>query len=174
MFEGGTLVCAFANWPGHIQPQEVDEVIHVVDIYPTLTALADASTAKCKPLDGLNVWESIARGEPSPRDEFFYNIEPFRAAMRQGDWKLIWRTTLPSSVDLYNLAEDPYEQNNLAATEPELVASMQRRINEAANDAQKPLFFADQFKVVMRNMNGEPVLPYENGFGEAEQFTSEH
>jgi arylsulfatase A-like enzyme len=63
LFEGATRVCALANWPGHIKPQTVDGLIHAVDLYPTLAGLACASTAKCKPLDGLNVWDT-----PGPAD----------------------------------------------------------------------------------------------------------
>ncbi len=169
LFEGATRVCALANWPGHIKAQTVDGLIHAVDVYPTLSALADASTAKCKPLDGVNVWDTIAQGKPSPRTEFVYNIEPFRAALRQGDWKLIWRTTLPSSVDLYDLSKDPSEQNNLAATNPGMVAAMQQRLDELAKEAMKPLFLVDQFKFVMKNMNGEPILPTDEGFGDPDQ-----
>ena len=40
LFEGGCRVAAFANWPGHIKAQTVDGMIHAVDIYPTLAALA--------------------------------------------------------------------------------------------------------------------------------------
>ena len=58
-----------------------------------------------------------AEGKPSPRTEVVYNIEPFRAGIRQGDWKLIWRTPLPPAVELYNIAQDPSEKNNLAAAE---------------------------------------------------------
>jgi len=169
LFEGATRVCAIANWPGHIKAQTVDGLIHAVDVYPTLSTIADASTAKCKPLDGVNVWDTIAQGKPSPRSEFVYNIEPFRAALRQGDWKLIWRTTLPSSVDLYDLSKDPSEQNNLAATNPGMVAAMQQRLDELAKEAMKPLFLVDQFKFVMKNMNGEPVLPTDEGFGDPDQ-----
>jgi arylsulfatase A-like enzyme len=114
LFEGGTRVCACANWPGHIKPQTVNGLIHAVDMYPTLAKLAGASTEKCKPLDGLNVWDTIAEDKASPRTEIVYNVEPFRGAVRQGNWKLIWRNMLPSSVDLYNLADDPSEKNNLA------------------------------------------------------------
>ena len=168
LFEGATRVCACANWPGHIKAQTVDGLIHAVDLYPTLAALAGASTAKCKPLDGLNVWDTIAEGKPSPRTEVVYNIEPFRAALRHGDWKVIWRTMLPSSVDLYNLAEDPSEKNNLAAANPDKVAAFEQRLDTLAREAAKPLFFVDQFKVVMKNMNGKPVMPLEEGF-DAEQ-----
>ena len=168
LFEGATRVCACANWPGHIKAQTVDGLIHAVDLYPTLAALAGASTAKCKPLDGLNVWDTIAEGKPSPRMEIVYNIEPFRAALRQGDWKLIWRTMLPSSVDLYNLAEDPSEKNNLAAANPDKVLAFQQRLDALAKGAAKPLFLVDQFKVVMKNMAGEPVMPGDDDFGDVE------
>jgi len=169
LFDGATRVCALANWPGHIKAQTVDGLIHAVDLYPTLAALAGASIAKCKPLDGVNVWDTIAEGKPSPRSEFVYNLEPFRAALRQGDWKIIWRNMLPSSVDLYDLAKDPYEQNNLAAAHPDKVLAMQQRLDALAKEASKPLFLVDQFKVIMKNMNGEPVLPTDDGFGDPEQ-----
>ena len=98
-------------------------------------------------------------GRPSPRKEIVYDVEPFRGALRQGDWKLILRTLLPSSADLYNVAEDPSEKNNLAAANPDKVAAMQKRLDELAKEAGKPLFLVDQFKVVMKNMNGEPLMP---------------
>lgn len=164
LYEGGTRVAAFANWPGRISAGTVDELIHVVDLYPTLASLAGASLAKCKPLDGMNVWDTLSRGSPSPRDEIVYNIEPFRGAIRKGDWKLIWRATLPSSVQLFNLDRDPGESANLAGEHPEVVAKLQARIEALAREAAKPLFLIDQFDVVMTNMQGEPVLPIDDGF----------
>src|SRR5216117_1677086 len=139
LFEGGCRVAACANWPGHIKAQTVDGMIHAVDIYHTFAALAGGSTAKCKPLDGINVWDTIAEGKPSPRTEFIYNVEPFRGGIRQGDWKCIWRTLLPTSVDLYNLAEDPYEKNNLAAAHSDKVAALQQRLEAAGKKSAKPL-----------------------------------
>jgi arylsulfatase A-like enzyme len=168
LYEGATRVCAFANWPGHIKAGTVDGLIHVVDIYPTLAALAGASTTRCKPLDGLNVWDTIAQGNPSPRTEIVYNIEPFRGALRQGDWKLIWRTLLPSSIDLYNLSDDPSEKNNLASVHPDKVAAFKQRLDSLAKTSAKPLFLGDQFKVVMKNMNGEPVLPIDEDYAGVE------
>ena len=169
LYEGATRVCALANWPGHIKAgSTVEGMIHAVDMYPTLAKLAGASTAKCKPLDGMDVWQTISEGKPSPRTEIVYNVEPFRGAVRQGDWKLIWRTMLPSSIDLYNLAQDPSEKNNLAASNPDKVAAFQQRLNALAKEAAKPLFLVDQFKVVMKNMQGEPVLPTDEEFDEAD------
>jgi arylsulfatase A-like enzyme len=127
LYEGGTRVCALANWPGHIKPGVVNGVMHAVDLYPTFAALAGASTAKCKPLDGKDVWGTMSEGKPSPRSEVVYNIEPFRGAIREGDWKLVWRTPLPSKAELYDLAKDPGEQHDLASANAIKVAEMQAR-----------------------------------------------
>jgi arylsulfatase A-like enzyme len=161
LFEGGSLVAAFANWPGKIKAQTVDGIIHAVDIYPTLAKLAGASTAKCKPLDGLDVWSTIAEGKPSPRTEVVYNVEPFRGAVRQGDWKLIWRTLIPTSVDLYNLAEDPYEKNNLASAHSDKVLAMQDRLNALGKEAAKPLALIYITQVGLKH--AKPLLAPEEG-----------
>ncbi len=161
LYEGGTRVVALANWPGHIKPGTVEGIIHVVDVYPTLAGLAGASTAKCKPLDGVDQWATISQGKPSPRTEVVYNIEPFRAGIREGDWKLIWRALIPSSVELYNIAQDPSEKKNLAAEYPEKVAALQKRANELAAAGAKPLFLLTEFEAVKKRMGLPPALPGE-------------
>lgn len=158
LFEGGNLVVACANWPGRIKPgSTVNGLMHAVDIHPTFAALAGASTAKCKPLDGMDVSGTLIDGKPSVRKEFIYNIEPFRGAVREGDWKLIWRSLIPTSVDLYNLAEDPYETNNLAAAHPDKVAAMQERLNTLGREAAKPLALIYITSVGLAH--GTPLLP---------------
>jgi arylsulfatase A-like enzyme len=163
LYEGGTLVCAFANWPGHIKPgSTVDGIIHAVDMYPTFAKLAGASTAKSKPLDGMDVWQTISEGKPSPRTEVIYNVEPFRAALRDGDWKLVWRTILPSNIELFNLAEDPYEKNNLAGAHPEKVAAMQQRLEALAKQTAKPLALTYMGQTAMKAT--VPLLPTDETF----------
>ena len=170
LYEGATRVCALANWPGHIKPGSVDGLMHAVDLYPTLATLAGASMEKCKqPVDGVNVWDVISEGKSSPRSEIVYNIEPFRAAVRQGEWKLIWRTLLPSSMELYNIAQDPSEKTNVAAEHPEIVTRLQARIEELAKTSAKALFLVDRLGVAQKSMNGKPVLPDEDAFYEGDE-----
>jgi arylsulfatase A-like enzyme len=168
LYEGGTRVAAFANWPGRVEPGVVDGLIHAVDLFPTLAALAGASTAKSKPLDGVNVWDVVSKGAPSPRTEIVYNVEPFRGALRQGDWKVVWRTLLPSNVELYDIPRDPAEKNNLAAQHPDRVAALQGRLEALAKESQKPLFLEDQMKTVLKEMNGVPLLPIDEDFAGVE------
>jgi arylsulfatase A-like enzyme len=160
LYEGGTRVVALANWPGHIKPGSVvDEPIHIVDMYPTLTALAGAPAGKGKPVDGLDVWPTISAGKPSPRDEVVYDIEPFRAALRKGDWKLVWKTTLPSRVELFNIEEDPYEKTNLGAKYPEKVKELQLEIEEMGSEAAQPLFLMEAFGVAKGILFGSVETP---------------
>lgn len=164
LYEGGTRVAALANWPGHIKPGEVNGMMHVVDIFPTLAGLAGASLTKGKPLDGLDVWSTISSGSPSPRHEIVYNIEPFRGGVRRDDWKLIWRTPLPSAIELYNIPQDPSEKTNLADGNPEKVAELQKRIEQLARESAKSLFLVDAFAAVKSTAHGPPPLPNEDTY----------
>jgi arylsulfatase A-like enzyme len=163
LYEGGTRVVALANWPGRIKPGKVNQPIHVVDMLPTLASVAGADTSKSKQLDGLNVWNAISAGEASPRSEVVYNIEPFRGSIRQGEWKLVWRTPLPSALELYNIAEDPQEKTNLAAENPDKVIELQKRIEELAKQSAKPMFLTETFKALKSNP-AHPILPDEDDF----------
>lgn len=162
LYEGGTRVVALANWPGHIKPGSiVDQPIHMVDMYPTLTRLAGAPLDKNKPLDGMDVWATISEGAPSPRDEFIYGVEPFRAAVRKGDWKLVWQATLPSRVELFNLAQDPAEAVNLADKNPQKVAELQQLAETQARGAAPALLLKEALGTAKPVLFGSVVFPAE-------------
>ena len=167
LYEGGTRVPSLINWPGKIKPGVVDQVVHVVDYFPTLAKLARANTSKSKPLDGLDVWPTISDGKPSPRKEVVYNIEMFRGAVRKDDWKLVWKTMLPSKVELFNLAQDPYEKTNIADQNPEKVQELQKRVDGLAGEMAKSLLLEQVFKGVVKGLTGKPpALPNEDEFYE--------
>jgi arylsulfatase A-like enzyme len=161
VYEGGTRVVAVMNWPGHIKPGTVvDEMIHEVDLYPTLLGLAGASAAGAKaPLDGLDVWGTISEGKPSPRTEIVYDLQPFQAGLRQGDWKLIWKTPLPQKVELYDIAKDPSEKDNVAADHPDKVMGLQKRANELAAEMVPPLMLQTELKAMKQRLSLPPALP---------------
>jgi arylsulfatase I/J len=143
VYEGGTRVVALANWPGRIKPGVVNEMMHIVDIYPTLNGLAGAQVGKNKPFDGVDAWPTISDGKPSARDELVYNVEPYRAAVRKGNWKLVWTTLLPPMIELFDLSKDPSESTNLAEQNPDKVKELQAMIIDLAKQASSPLFLLE-------------------------------
>lgn len=164
LYEGGTRAAALASWPGRIKPGKVDQPMHVVDMLPTLAGRAGASLAGTKPLDGTDIWQTLSQGSPSARTEIVYNVEMFRAAVRQGDWKLNTRVTLPAKVELYNIAKDPGETTNLAAENTPMVAALQKRIDELAREMKPSLFFDATFKAYLGRHAPAPVFPNDDRF----------
>jgi arylsulfatase A-like enzyme len=157
LYEGGVRVVALANWPGVIAPGVVEDPVHVVDLHPTILRLAGAEPAPgAKPLDGRDAWPAIAEGAPGPRDEVVVNVEPFRAAIRQGDMKLVWVPVLPPRVELYDVAADPSETTNLAEARPETVAALQDRLQGLAAEAAPPLFLMEMVRL---GLNDAPAFP---------------
>jgi arylsulfatase A-like enzyme len=159
VYEGGTRVVALANWPGKVSAGAVDQPIHVVDMFPTLAGLAGAPLEARKPRDGVDVWPTIAAGKPSPRDEVVYNIEPTGAGIRQGDWKLVWRATLPSQVELFDVTKDASETTNLADQNREKVAELQQRAEALSRESVPPLLTAEVTKVAQEVLTGSTSLP---------------
>jgi arylsulfatase A-like enzyme len=158
LYEGGTRVCAFANWPGHIKPGTViNEPLHIVDWFPTLVKLAGGSLTQKNPLDGHDIWSVITEGKPSPHEDILINAMPNSGAIRMGNWKLVINghitandiqdATSPitgekkianETVELFNLNDDPYEQNNLASKNPEIVRKLRARLEEYRSAAVPP------------------------------------
>jgi arylsulfatase A-like enzyme len=147
VYEGGTRVVALANWPGRIKEGAINQPMHMVDWYPTLAKLAGGSTAKSMQLDGVDVWDMISTGAPSPRKEVLYNVDPLGGGLSVGDWKLVWKASLPQKVELFNLKDDPSESKNLAQDQAGIVSAMQARLTELATQMAPPLLIMEAIKL---------------------------
>ncbi|MDE1991011.1 MAG: arylsulfatase [Rhizobiaceae bacterium] len=156
LYEGGTRVVALANWPGKIKPGVVDGMIHVVDMYPTLAGLAGAKLERTQPLDGMDLWATISENQASPRKEIVYNVDPMAGAVRNGDWKLVWKASLPQSVELFDLSKDKSETANLAEVNPDKVRELQGRITELARNMKPPLLLMEAVRLTFFTA---PVTP---------------
>jgi len=154
--EGGVRVAAFVNWPGKLKPRVVNEPLDMVDVMPTLLALAGAKGDPDHPFDGKDMWSTIADGAPSPHDDILINVEAFRGAVRKGDWKLIKIALLPGKTQLFNLAKDPSETTDVAAENPEIVKDLEARLLAYAKEQKpslwikaQPAFVGNQGKTVI-------------------------
>jgi arylsulfatase A-like enzyme len=162
LYEGGVRVPAIAVWPGVLKAgAAVNEPLHIVDMYPTLIKLAGGTLRQALPLDGKDAWPTIAEGKPSPHEEILLNVTPTNGAIRRGDWKLAWNAGIGANeagekaerdvFELFNLAQDPYEKNDLSEKNPQKLDELKRRLESYARQAATanvpPNTKPDDFKV---------------------------
>ena len=135
-FEGGTRVPAVMRWPGHLKAGATsNQVMSMMDYFPTLAGAAGVSPGNTLPLDGKNLWPAVSTGKTEPRDDIFFVVETAgveRYAVHQREWKLVRevpRNGAPRNY-LFRIEEDPTESHDVAEQNPKLVADLVRRIDE--------------------------------------------
>lgn len=148
-FEGGIRVPMVARFPGlKGAGRTIDTPVHAVDILPTFFDLAGAKAPANYFTDGLSLRGLIENNRPlAERDLFFYH--PFydqiwlhtpTAVVRSGRYKLIeyfgdWvddqtREYHPEpKLELFDLAADIGEKNNLAQAQPQRAAAMRKNLH---------------------------------------------
>lgn len=171
LYEGGIRVPFFIHDPGNGVSGECDLPIANVDIYPTAVDFAGGTLPKDKILDGISLKDIVEGKKqpknrptlywhfpgyldkpcPGGRDEYF-RLRP-ATVMRKGDWKLTlyyeewmldggWeKRDNNNAIELFNIAEDISEENNLATSNPkkrdELLREMLKWIEK--NNVQLPV-----------------------------------
>lgn len=132
MYDGGTRVVMVARWPGRIKADVVSEDIwYFPDVLPTLADLANVPAPAG--IDGVSVLPSLL-SKPQPellfRPLYWEDHERgFRQAARVGDWKAV-RNGHDQPLELYNLAADIGERDDIAAEHPHWVERFERYLKE--------------------------------------------
>ena len=132
LYEGGIRVVALADWPGRLAPRKVTAPMHAVDWMPTLTRLAGYVPTGDLEWDGRDMWPVLSGKLDKPPSRTIYIPYRNSSALRDGDWKLI--APKRGRCELFNLAEDPYEKDNLASKQPERVARLRGLLEKMGQD----------------------------------------
>jgi len=173
LYEGGIRVPMIVRWPGVVRPGSRCNVpIISVDFYPTFLELAGAGKPKNKILDGVSIVPLLEGAQGLKRDALFWHCpiylqgdnydgardSRFRTrpvgAVRKGDWKLLqyfeeleFGDGDQVQLELYNLADDLGEQNNLAKAMPEktqellkLLVEWRQRVNAPVPTEHNPKY----------------------------------
>jgi arylsulfatase A-like enzyme len=136
-YEGGIRIPTIISWQGKIKPSTSDARIITMDMYPTLLDLAGLSLKPKQHLDGLTL-KPLLNGEIQldAADRTLAWTYPHihgsghqpSDAILSKQWKLIrFQSNEPN--ELYNLASDLGEQNNLAKQHPEKVKELEVRLD---------------------------------------------
>lgn len=139
LYEGGLRLPFIARWPDHVPAARVNDttVLNAVDVLPTLASIAGVKLPAGHSSDGED-FSSTLLGQSAVRTkplfwEYGRNSKSFvyptaadrspNVAMREGNWKLLVNAD-GSGPELYDLAADPNETQNLAAEKPEVAGRM--------------------------------------------------
>lgn len=146
LYEGGIRVPLIARWPGKIQAGTMTDLISAHwDTLPTFCELAGVETPDGR--DGVSLVPTLLGTGRQLQHDFLYWEFTERGssqAVRMGKWKGV-RTQLKKNpqapLELYDLAADPAETTNLAASHPDVVHMLQDAMNSAhVESATFPLF----------------------------------
>lgn len=137
LYEGGIRVPLIVSGPGVARPGSSSDVPVVsTDLYRTLLDAAGlgVSPGYRAAIDSVTLQPLL--GQPSAkleRNELFFHYPHYYpttspvSAIRQGDWKLIEYFEGPK-VELYNLAADPDESDDISLREPGMVRKLRARL----------------------------------------------
>jgi arylsulfatase len=122
-FEGALRVPFAVRWPGKIAAgRESDEIVHAMDLFPTLATIAGGEVPGDRPIDGIDMSDFLlGRTEASEREGFVVYMGNDVFGVKWRDWKLHfkeqdgWNTILRTYTmpRVYNLLSDPQERDNV-------------------------------------------------------------
>jgi arylsulfatase A-like enzyme len=134
LYEGGVRVPMIVRWPGKVPAGRTsDQVWAAWDVLPTAAELAGLPVPKA--IDGISMTPTLL-GKPqrAQHDYLYWDYghvrDAYMQAVRFGDWKAV-RNHTDQPIELYELATDLGEQNNVAARHPDVVAQAERLIRAA-------------------------------------------
>jgi N-acetylgalactosamine-6-sulfatase len=142
LFEGGINVPFIVRWPGKVAAGKMDDVslISAVDLLPTFCEIAGVKLPEGYEPDGVSQVETLKGKKYPVREKPLFWKYPSRwpapkntpdlwvsFAVVDQTWKLVANQDL-SYVELYDIANDPYEKTDLKDQQPETVAQLIKQI----------------------------------------------
>jgi arylsulfatase A-like enzyme len=133
IYEGGIREPWIVRYPGVTQAGTVSaDPICSIDLYPTI---ANAAGVEVKhQIDGLDLLPALKGGSLN-RQSLFWHYPHYSnqggipgGAIREGDFKLVERYE-DGRVHLFDLKNDPGEQNDLAKQQPQRVSKLRARLH---------------------------------------------
>jgi len=140
LYEGGIRVPFFAVYPDRITPGSVcDLPVTSLDVFATACALACTTPETAHPLDSVDMLPVLeGKTKQATHGALYWNFPGFGSAVAAGDLKLV--VPKKGAPQLFDLAADIGEQNDLAAQRPEDVRRLSDLLAGWHAQTVKPLW----------------------------------
>ncbi|TWT75435.1 Arylsulfatase [Allorhodopirellula solitaria] len=123
LYEGGVRVPGILQWPSQVKPGRVTSFPAVTSDYlPTILDTLSVQYAGARPLDGISLLP-VLQGTQSERTEPIGFQSRNQVAWTTNRYKL-FSGNGGKTLELYDLLNDPSEQNDLSSSHPEIVARL--------------------------------------------------
>jgi arylsulfatase A-like enzyme len=138
-FEGGTHVPFVMRWPARLKGgQTYPFAVSHLDIMPTALGAAGLMP-QAKLIDGVNLLPYINRRKMGRPHKTLIWREGHYQAIMSGDWKL-QRSLHPAKTRLFNIVDDPLEQNEISAQNPDEVSALVSLLDAHNKEQAEPLW----------------------------------
>ena len=135
-YEGGVRVPLIVHWPGITRAKSVSAVpVSSIDYFPTICRAAGIKPPADVVIDGVDLMPVLKGGDSLDREDIFWHFPHYRgrimpySMVRSGSWKLLKRYH-GKPYELFNLAEDIGEKEELSAKIPEKVKQLDAKLVE--------------------------------------------
>lgn len=136
-FEGGINIPYMVQWKGTIPPQKtMDMMVSHLDVFATVCNAVGIKTADLQ-MDGINLLPYM-KGllVDKPMRELYWR-SAYNYAARFQNWKILIDDER-KTVELYNLAKDPGERDDIQELHPVILQQLKATIRQWDKDLQKP------------------------------------
>ena len=129
LYEGGIRTAMIVKWANIIKPgSQSDHISAFWDVLPTLAEIANISTPD--DIDGISFLPELTGKVQKSHDHLYWEFheQGGKQAIRKGKWKLVKMNVFDLSktqMELYDLEEDPSEENNVSEKYPDILAEME-------------------------------------------------
>jgi len=185
VYEGGIRVPCFMYWKGKLsEDREIRIPAANIDILPTIMDLCDIDALGGNPIDGKSLEPFLFDSEETWEERtLFFEwgrgfIQPYsNIAVRRGDFKMVGNieyTSDVSGLELYNIAEDPFEQNDISAANQEILSGLTAEFDGWYQEVIYGSALTDPPRIVIGSEYEDPVVLNRNDWkgGKINPWTS--
>jgi arylsulfatase A-like enzyme len=175
VYEGGIRVPFFIKWKNKLEPKTIQTPAQHVDVYQTLQDLCGLKPISTKQQDGVSLAKLLLKNEPIAERTFFTHVNfsttpvlPTPSSVHFNQYTLVMDK---KQVELYDIAKDPSQKENIADKNPQIVQKMKSDFDNWFTSATKNLNYE---RITILSKKSVELPTYEANLTEGVKYKEGH